>query len=169
MHKILIVDDALFMRDMIRRALEPLGFDIAGEAGNGGEAIEKYKEIQPDLVTMDIIMPEMDGYKVLEQLKLDKNLRDIPVVVVSALDDIESVVRCIEMGAEDYLPKSFDPVLLRARIGICLEKKRLRDQETLLAENLREKSNALEQLSNQLAKYLSPQCPSSNDLRRKTV
>jgi len=74
-------------------------------------------------------MPEMDGYQVLEHLKSDRALRDIPVIVLSALDEIGSVVKCIEMGAEDYLPKPFDPVLLRARIGACLEKKRLRDQE----------------------------------------
>jgi class 3 adenylate cyclase len=127
------------------------------EAENGKQALEMLGADGFDLVLLDIIMPEMDGYQVLEQMKLDTNLRDIPVVVISALDDLQSVVRCIEMGAEDYLPKSFDPVLLKARIGASLEKKRLRDQEALMSENLREKSNALEQLSNQLAKYLSPQ------------
>ena len=69
------------------------------------------------------MMPEMDGYEVLVRLKSHNTLRDIPVIMISALDEIESVVRCIEQGAEDYLPKPFDPVLLRARIGACLEKK----------------------------------------------
>ena len=86
-----------------------------------------------DLVLLDVMMPEMNGYQVLEQLKADANLRAIPVIVLSALDEIGSVVRCIELGAEDYLPKPFDPVLLRARIGACLEKKRLRDQEVQVA------------------------------------
>src|SRR5262249_25618912 len=82
-----------------------------------------------DLVLLDIMMPEVDGYQVLGAMKSAPDLRDIPVIMISALDEIQSVVRCIEMGAEDYLPKPFDPVLLRARVGACLEKKRLRDQE----------------------------------------
>ena len=81
-------------------------------------------------------MPEMDGYEVLDEVKRDDNLRQIPVIVVSALDNLDSVVKCIEKGAEDYLPKNFDPVLLRARIGACLEKKRLRDQEMLYLHNV---------------------------------
>jgi class 3 adenylate cyclase len=86
----------------------------------------------------------MNGYQVLEQLKSDHILRDIPVIVLSALDEIGSVVRCIELGAEDYLPKPFDPVLLRARIGACLEKKRLRDQEVRLRAELEEWNKTLE-------------------------
>jgi adenylate cyclase len=91
-------------------------------------------------------MPEMDGYQVLEQMKRDRALRDLPVIVISALDEIDSVVRCIEMGAEDYLTKPFDQVLLRARIGACLEKKYLRDQEQAYLHDLqveREKSERL--------------------------
>jgi class 3 adenylate cyclase len=87
----------------------------------------------------------MDGYQVLERLKSKPNLRDIPVIVLSALDEIGSVVRCIELGAEDYLPKPFDPVLLRARIGACLEKKRLRDQEVRLRGELEAWNKTLEQ------------------------
>src|SRR5688500_1813096 len=75
------------------------------------------------------MMPEMDGYEVLHQLKADETLSQIPVIMISALNELDSVVRCIELGAEDYLPKPFDPILLRARIGASLEKKRLRDQE----------------------------------------
>jgi adenylate cyclase len=82
-----------------------------------------------DLVLLDIMMPELDGYQVLERRRSDPRLRDIPFIMISAADDAESVIRCVEMGAEDYLPKPFDPVLLRARIGACLEKKRLHDQE----------------------------------------
>jgi DNA-binding response OmpR family regulator len=75
------------------------------------------------------MMPELNGYEVLERMRADERLRHVPVIMISAMDQVESVVRCIELGAEDYLPKPFDPVLLRARIGACLEKKRLRDQE----------------------------------------
>jgi adenylate cyclase len=95
---------------------------------------------------LDIVMPELDGYQVLERMKGDSALRDIPVIVISALDEMESVVRCIKMGAEDYLPKPFDPVLLKARIEASLEKKRLRDQEQAFLEQLqteREKSERL--------------------------
>jgi class 3 adenylate cyclase len=98
-----------------------------------------------DLILLDVMMPEMNGYQVLEQLKADPDLRAIPVIVLSALDEIGSVVRCIELGAEDYLPKPFDPVLLRARIGACLEKKRLRDQEVQLRRELAEWNQTLEQ------------------------
>jgi class 3 adenylate cyclase len=90
------------------------------------------------------MMPEMDGYEVLSQLKDDVAWRDIPVIMISALDEIESVVRCIERGAEDYLPKPFNPVLLRARIGACLEKKRLRDLEVQHARELAEWNKTLE-------------------------
>ena len=83
-----------------------------------------------DLLLLDIIMPELDGYQVLEQMKADSTLRDIPVIVISAEQELDSVVKGIELGAADYLPKTFDPILLKARISACLEKKRFRDQET---------------------------------------
>ena len=82
------------------------------------------------------MMPEMNGYEVLEKMKADPKLRDVPVVMISAVDEIESVVRCIELGAEDYLAKPFNPTLLRARVGACLEKKRLRDQVAAYVEQL---------------------------------
>ena len=91
--------------------------------------MDKLKVEPFDLVLLDVEMPEMDGYQVLEQLKADPRLRDIPVIMISAVEELESVVRCIELGAQDYLPKPFNPVLLHARISACLEKKRLRDQE----------------------------------------
>jgi len=125
---LLVVDDNATNRDMLSRRLEREGYTVA-EAENGRRALEMIAADKFDLVLLDILMPEMDGYEVLRCLKDNEKWRDIPVIMISALDEIGSVVRCIEMGAEDYLSKPFDPVLLRARIGACLEKKRLRDQE----------------------------------------
>jgi len=97
------------------------------------------------VILLDVMMPDLDGRAVLQRLKSDPDLRDIPVLMISALDDMDSVVRCIELGAEDYLPKPFDPVLLRARIGACLEKKRLRDQEVRHLHEVAEWNRTLEQ------------------------
>jgi CheY-like chemotaxis protein len=125
---LLVVDDNATNRDMLSRRLEREGYTVA-EAENGRRALEMIAANKFDLVLLDIMMPEMNGYDVLQHLKNDEKWRDIPVIMISALDEVGSVVRCIEMGAEDYLSKPFDPVLLRARLGACLEKKRLRDQE----------------------------------------
>jgi two-component system cell cycle response regulator len=132
---ILVVDDHRTSRLKLSLGLKQQGHTV-GEAENGVQALEKMRNEAFDLVLLDIIMPEMDGYQVLEQMKEDKTLRDVPVIVISAMDDLESVVKGIELGAEDYLPKTFDPVLLRARIGACLEKKRLRDQEVEYLRNV---------------------------------
>src|SRR5512136_1711928 len=112
----------------LKRSLEQLGHMVA-LAENGSQALEMLGQGDFDLVLLDILMPEMDGFQVLARLKGDPARRDLPVIVISALGEMDSVVRCIGMGAEDYLPKPFDPLLLRARIGASLEKKRLRDQE----------------------------------------
>jgi two-component system cell cycle response regulator len=112
----------------LKRQLEQQGHLVA-LAENGRQALEKLEAGSFDLVLLDILMPEMDGFEVLERLKSDPARRDLPVIVISALDEMDSVIRCIGMGAEDFLPKPFDPLLLRARLGACLEKKRLRDQE----------------------------------------
>ena len=127
---ILVVDDNEGNRDMLSRRLRQEGYSVS-VAENGRQALELVKTQPVDLVLLDVMMPEMDGHETLKHLKADSTWRDIPVIMISALDEIESVVRCIERGAEDYLPKPFDPVLLRARIGACLEKKRLRDQEVM--------------------------------------
>jgi DNA-binding response OmpR family regulator len=105
-------------------------------AEDGQQALNMLRAQPFDLVLLDIVMPVMDGYQVLEQMKADDVLRDIPVVVISAQQEMESVVKGIELGAEDYLPKTFDPVLLEARVGACLEKKRLRDQEVEYLRNV---------------------------------
>lgn len=125
---ILVVDDQRTNRLKLSLGLKQQGHTV-GEAENGRQALEKLRNEGFDLVLLDILMPEMDGYEVLRQMKADKILRDMPAIVISAMDDMESVVKGIELGAEDYLPKMFDPVLLRARIETCLEKKRLRDKE----------------------------------------
>src|SRR5512146_2725665 len=131
---ILVVDDDRTTRLKLMLGLKQQGHTVT-EAENGRQALEKLRAELFDLVLLDIIMPDLDGYQVLEEMKNAHALRDVPVIVISAQDELESMVRGIELGAEDYLPKPFDPVLLRARIGACLEKKRLRDRE---AQHLRE-------------------------------
>jgi adenylate cyclase len=141
---VLVVDDTEMNRDMLCALLKADRHETS-VAENGRLALELIKAKPYDLVLLDVMMPEMNGYEVLEYLKSDPTLRDIPVIVLSALDEIGSVVRCIELGAEDYLPKPFDPVLLKARIGACLEKKRLRDQEVQLRNELEQWNKRLEQ------------------------
>ena len=132
---LLVVDDNAMNRDMLSRRLERQGHMVA-LAENGRKALEMVKNNNYELVLLDVMMPEMNGYQVLERLKADDASRHIPVIMLSALDEIESVVRCIEMGAEDYLPKPFNPVLLKARTGACLEKKRLHDQEVFYLQQI---------------------------------
>jgi adenylate cyclase len=141
---ILVVDDNESNRDMLSRRLARERYHVQVAAG-GRPALEILKTHRVDLVLLDVMMPDMNGYDVLQRLKSDPALRDIPVLMISALDEIDSVVRCIELGADDYLSKPFDPVLLRARIGACLEKKRLRDQEVRHIQELAEWNKMLEQ------------------------
>ena len=132
---VLVVDDIEENRDVLSRRLKRQGYAVA-TTENGREALEKLRSGTFDLVLLDIMMPEMDGYEVLQRLKADEALRHIPVIMISALSELDSVVRCIGMGAEDYLPKPFNPTLLKARIGACLEKKRARDREQELSAAL---------------------------------
>jgi len=125
---LLIVDDNSMNRIMLSRYTTRLGYQST-LVENGRQALEKLQNESFDLVLLDVQMPEMDGYQVLEQMKAHPYLREIPVIMISAVDELESTVRCIELGAQDYLPKPFNPVLLRARLTACLERKRLRDQE----------------------------------------
>ena len=142
---ILIVDDYRTNRLKLSLGLKQQGHTVA-EAESGQRALDMLRANSFDLVLLDILMPEMDGYEVLRQMKSDSALRAVPVIIISAQDELESVVRGIELGAEDYLPKSFDPVLLKARIQACLEKKRLRDHEQSFMREIqleREKSERL--------------------------
>jgi adenylate cyclase len=126
--RILVVDDNAGNRDMLSRRLDREGYSV-DTASNGREALEKLETGGFDLVLLDIVMPELDGFTVLRSIRADPRWKEVAVIMISAVDEIRSVVRCIEMGAEDYLPKPFDPVLLRARIGAILDRKRLRDAE----------------------------------------
>jgi DNA-binding response OmpR family regulator len=133
--KLLVVDDNALNRDLLARHLQREGHTVA-LAEDGRQAIALIGAGQFDLVLLDLVMPEMNGYEVLQRLKGDAAHRDIPVIVISAMDELDSVVRCLEAGAEDYLSKPFNPVLLRARIGASLEKKRLRDAEVEYLRNV---------------------------------
>jgi two-component system cell cycle response regulator len=125
---ILVVDDDPMNRMLLTRDLGREGHRVA-TAQDGVRALQALGAEPFDIVLLDVLMPELDGYDTLAQIERDEKLRHVPVIMVSALEDIGSVVRCIEMGAADYLPKPFDPVLLRARINGCLTKKRLHDLE----------------------------------------
>jgi C4-dicarboxylate-specific signal transduction histidine kinase len=126
--QVLVVDDNRVNRLKLSISLQQQGH-VVTLAENGERALELLEATPFDVVLLDIVMPGLDGFEVLRRIKASPQLRDIPVIVVSALEETDSAVRCIEIGAEDYLPKPFDPVLLRARINSCLQKKKLRDLE----------------------------------------
>ncbi len=139
---ILLAEDNRFNRLRISQQLEKQGHAVE-QVANGQEALDLLRTRPFDLLLLDIVMPVLDGYQVLAQLKADASLRTLPVIVISAVEEMDSVVRCISMGADDYLPKTFDGILLRARIEACLEKKRLHDQEiSYLAQISSEKKRA---------------------------
>jgi phosphoserine phosphatase RsbU/P len=125
--RVLVVDDVADNRDILVRRLGRLGIQSVEQATNGREALEAIARQAFDLILLDIMMPEMDGFEVLENLKAQDKLVDLPVIVISALTDLDPVVRCIELGAEDFILKPFNATLLRARILSTLEKKKLRD------------------------------------------
>jgi class 3 adenylate cyclase len=126
--RLLVADDNKVNRLLMARSLELQGHRVT-LAENGRAALDLLKREAFDLLLLDIEMPEMDGFQVLEQLKADLHLRDLPVIVTSSLESVANIVRCIELGAEDYLHKPVNPVLLKARLAASLEKKRLRDQQ----------------------------------------
>ncbi|MFA6267176.1 MAG: response regulator, partial [Pseudolabrys sp.] len=133
--RILVVDDNAANRDVLERRLTREGHAVV-TANDGASALRLTAEQDFDLVLLDLIMPEISGFEVLTRLKGDERTRHIPVIVISALDELDSVVRCIEAGADDYLPKPFDPILLRTRINSSLEKKWLRDREKKFTADL---------------------------------
>lgn len=141
---ILIVDDNPVNRELLHDLVQSLGY-VPRKADNGLSALAAIRSTPPDLVLLDILMPQMDGYEVLNHMRQEKLLHHIPVVVVSAVDDQDSVARCIEAGADDYLIKPFNQVLLRSRITASLEKKRLRDQEEDVRRQIKAHNRQLEQ------------------------
>jgi signal transduction histidine kinase/CheY-like chemotaxis protein len=142
--RLLVVDDNEDNRYTLTLQLEIEGYQNITVAEDGQGALDLLQKHEFDLLLLDVMMPKLDGYQVLESLKDQGRLHNLPVIMISALNEVASVVRCIELGAEDYLPKPFDPVLLRARIGASLEKKRLRDEAHA---RTRELSQSVKELS----------------------
>ncbi len=157
---LLVVDDDENNRYTLTQRLRRQGYADVTTAPDGRQALELLRARPFDLVLLDIMMPELNGYQVLEALKADERLRHLPVIMISAVDELDSVIRCIELGADDYLAKPFNPTLLRARVGACLEKKRLHDElagwARTLEERVREKVAEVERLG-RLKRFFSPQ------------
>ena len=143
---ILIVADLEENRYTLTQRLARQGYENLTTAQNGQEALDLLSQQPFDLVLLDIMMPVMNGYEVLEHIKSDMTLRDIPVIMISAIDEMDSIVRCIKAGAEDHLPKPFNGSLLKARIGASLEKKRLHDQEATYLKQIEEEKKRADDL-----------------------
>ena len=143
--RVLVVDDERLNRMVLRRALEAESWSVS-EAPNGRIALELLAVEEVDVVLLDIVMPEFDGYQTLAAMKADEALDYIPVIIISVVDQLESVVRCIEIGATDYLTKPFEPALLRARLQASLAAKRLRDLELEYLEQVAKVTGAAEAL-----------------------
>jgi len=139
---LLLADDDAANREMLARRLQRQGYEVS-VASSGLEVLRLLRAQKSDLVLLDMIMPGLDGYQVLTRMKSDPMLADLPVIIISSLDQENSVARCIEAGAEDYVAKPFNSVLLRARIGACLEKKRLRERERQTFEALKQSQESL--------------------------
>ncbi|HEY6607852.1 MAG TPA: adenylate/guanylate cyclase domain-containing protein [Candidatus Limnocylindria bacterium] len=154
----LVVDDSRVNRLVLVRQIATLGLE-ALEAGNGEEGLELLRAHSGaiDLVLLDVVMPELDGYETLAAMKADDTTRHIPVIMVSGVEELESVVRCIELGATDYLAKPINPRILAARIGASLTVKRLHDLEVESMERQRELNATIERQRSELARFLSPQ------------
>jgi phosphoserine phosphatase RsbU/P len=155
---LLVVDDDPANRELLARRLQKEGYTIT-QAANGLEAIRLLRSRPFDLVLLDLIMPALDGYQVLAKLKTDAELWHVPVIMISALDQENGIARCIEMGAEDYIAKPFNPVFLRARIGASLEKKRLRDQEQKTYKALLESQREIAANIAEAARYVESLLP----------
>ena len=143
---ILLVDDIEDNRITLAMRLETCGYSKLIMAANGREALEKMRAEPVDLVLLDIMMPDIDGYAVLQEMSTDFELRNIPVLMISAIEDIKSVVRCIELGATDYLTKPFNPVVLKARIDKCIEQAHYRAQETAYHQNIEKERQRADQI-----------------------
>ncbi len=143
-NSVLVVDDNEMNRDLLLRRLERSGFSLCS-ATNGEEALAVLGKVHVDLVLLDIMMPVMDGYEVLAQMQRNPGMSKVPVIMITALDDVESAVRCIDMGAADYVTKPFNPTLLKARVNACLEHKRVHDLEDRYREQIERNNESLEE------------------------
>jgi len=143
--RLLVVDDNKINRMLLSRSLETQGH-LVETAENGKEGLEKIRTGAFDLILLDIEMPEMDGFQVLEACLKDVELRQLPIIMTSAMDELDAVVKCVELGAEDYLTKPINSILLRARVNASLEKKRLRDEQRKLFRTFATKEVAEELL-----------------------
>jgi DNA-binding response OmpR family regulator len=143
---VLVVDDDKMNRIMLAKLLEHEGYE-AKTVVNGREALAAIEEEPFDAVLLDILMPEIDGFEVLQKIKYDSRLWHIPVIMISAVEERESIVRCLQIGADDYVVKPFDPVLLRARINACLARRRFRDLEVEYQKVVAEQATELEEIN----------------------
>ncbi|MFH0803359.1 MAG: response regulator [bacterium] len=168
--KMLVVDDDMLNRVLLSTNLEEAGY-LVSTAENGEQALEMLRDLKFDTVFLDLMMPVMNGYEVLEHMKSDKELRKIPVIVISAEEDMDSVVRCIELGATDLLIKPFNPVILHARINASLSSKRLLDQEEAHRREIEEYNLHLEETVTQkireLRKSMEEQMALQKELHEK--
>lgn len=147
---VLVVDDSRMHRLTLARLLEQLGHDVV-EAADGRDALERLRNGSPvDIVLLDLVMPILDGFETLAAIRADRALAAIPVIVVSGLDDLDGIVRCIRMGAVDYLQRPIKPAILEARVGACLADKRLRDENARLLDTVRQQRE-------ELSRFVSPQ------------
>ena len=155
---ILVADDDENGREMLARRLRRSGYTVSA-VSNGLQALSLARREKFDLVMLDMVMHGLDGFQVLAKFKADAELREVPVIMLSALDEENGIARCIEMGAEDYLAKPLNPVLLRARVGACLEKKRLRDKERATYQDLVKTQNRLASELSEAAEYVRSLLP----------
>jgi sigma-B regulation protein RsbU (phosphoserine phosphatase) len=156
--RILIVDDDDVNRQIMSRQLERQGH-VAVSTETGAEALKLLKRVPFDLIILDVMMPGMSGFEVLEKLKADERLRETPVIVISALEDPSAMAACIEMGAEDYLPREYDPIILRARIGSIMERARLKRQKDSYVKAIEDAQKRLQTELSDAAKYVSSLLP----------
>ena len=148
--RVLVVDDSRLMRLALIRSLRELGVESIAEASNGQEALERIRSESFDVMLLDIEMPVMSGTELLQIMKQEPTLQRLPVIVISSTEQIDTAVKCIEAGAEDYLPKTYNPTLLRARVTSSIDKKRLRDLDALRVRQLQDEKDRLERTQKRL-------------------
>lgn len=163
--RVLVVDDDKVNRMMLSHALRQEGYEAVA-SGGGQEALELVEAEPFDVVLLDVLMPDMDGFEVLGSIKSNPRLRHLPVIMISGLEDTDGVVRCIELGAEDFLPKPFDPVLLRARMNAGLAKKRIHDLQIAYQESMKNHADELERLNAELNRRVEEQVTQLQRLSR---